>query len=96
MNSYSNEAQLSREPAKGQQKTKEIQDYACTDWDVSQSRSGMNIDLHLYDSRIGSRTGLKVSVQNESPVQTQYKMASLLFCGHVNTVLLNAELQEGE
>ena len=47
------EAKLSREPAKGQQKTKEKQDYACADRDVSRSRSGMSFDLRLYDSRIG-------------------------------------------
>ena len=49
-----NEALLSREPAKAQKKTKEKQDYACADRDVSRSRSGMRFDLRLYDSGIGS------------------------------------------
>ena len=65
-NSYSNEAKQSREPAKGQQKTKEKQDYACADRDVRRSCSGMNFGLRLHDSGIGSRTGMKVSIRNEN------------------------------
>ena len=55
--SYLNEAKLSREPAAGQQKSREKQDYACAIWDVTRSRSGMNFDLRLHDSGIESRTG---------------------------------------
>ena len=56
----------------------------------------MSFHLHLYDSGIGSRTGLKVSIRNENPVRTRSGIASLSFLSHVNTVLLSAELQEGE
>ena len=55
----------------------------------------MSFDLRLYDSRIGSGTGLKVSIRNEKLVRTRSGMASLSFRIHVNTVLLNTELQEG-
>ena len=68
--SYSNEAQLSREPAKGQQKTKEKQDYACADRDVSRSCSGMNFDLRLYDSGIG----LAMDWKFRSRTRTQCKL----------------------
>ena len=60
------EAKLSREPANGQQKTNEKQDYACADRDMSRSHSGMSFDRHSYDSGIGSRTGIKVSIRNEN------------------------------
>ena len=96
MNLYSNKAQQGREPAEGQQKTKEKQEYACADRDVSRSRSGINFDIRLYDSWIGFRTGLKVSIPNENSVRTRSGITSLSFRIHVNTVLLNAELQEGE
>ena len=61
-----NEDLLSREPAKAQQKTKKKEDYACADRDVSRSPFGMSFDLLLYDSGIGSRTGMKVSIRNET------------------------------
>ena len=94
--SYLNEAKLSREPAAGQQKSKEKQDYACAIWDVTWSRSGMNFDLRLHDSGTGSRTGMKVSIRNEFPVRTRSGMTSHSFRTYLNTAHSDAELQEEE
>ena len=85
-NSYRTRPKKVESPQKGSRKPKKRQDYMCADRDVSWSRTRMSFDLRLYDSGIGYRTGMKVSIQNENLVRTRSGMTSLSFLSHVNTV----------
>ena len=59
------EPSLAKERARNRTaENQRIKDYACTNRDVTWSPSGMNFNLHLHDSGIGSRTGTN-SIRND-------------------------------